>query len=69
VNADPSGDDRRGEEEKVMTDIASEAKDLAVDSWGDGFIKVEEKLLAVIESILSCTPMVNMWNLERGPEA
>lgn len=45
-----------------MTDIASEAKDLAVDSWGDGFIKVEEKLLAVIESILSCTPTVNKWN-------
>jgi hypothetical protein len=75
VDTDSSSDDSGGEEEKVIKDIANEPKNFAVevDSCDDKVndevevIKevereVEEKLLTVIESILSCTPTVNKWN-------
>jgi len=75
VDTDSSSDDSGGEEEeeKVIKDIANEPKNFAVevescdDKVTDEVIKevereVEEKLLTVIESILSCTPTVNKWN-------
>ena len=73
VDTDSSSDDSGGEEEKVIKDIANEPKNFAVEVDGcdekvnDEVIKevereVEEKLLTVIESILSCTPTVNKWN-------